>query len=93
MGKLEAFPSLCRLSLLENSSISEFLEASSMTLGDANDWNLHLSHNLNDGDLPQLVGLLVRLDSVRIFTTEDRRVWIHDPSGCFSCKSMFYCLA
>ena len=23
---------------------------------------------------------------------EDRKVWIHDPSGCFSCKSAFYCL-
>ena len=90
-NSLEAlFPSLFRLSSLKSRPISEFYNHSSLTLGGNTSWNLHFSQGLRDREIEQLIELLQFLETKRMSTSvEDRRDWIVDSSGLFSCKSAF----
>ena len=70
----DTFPSLYRLSYFKHSFISDFLGILRLSPGDFFDWNLQLIQNLNDTELPQLVGLLDSLGFVRLTSEiQDRR--------------------
>ncbi|PON98757.1 hypothetical protein TorRG33x02_053720, partial [Trema orientale] len=89
-----AFPSFCRLSSNKGRFISEFYESSGPDPSDSNSWNFHFRRNLNDKEVSQLLDLISRLESVRISSNvKDRRIWMEDSSGVFSCKSAFVYLS
>ena len=82
-------PSLYRLSSFKNKPISNFSDNSSSMIGGSPSWNLHFSRNFDDREISQLQ-ILLKLERVRICNSiEDRREWLVDSSGTFSCKSAF----
>ena len=90
-NSLEAmFASLFRLSSLKSRPISEFYNHSSLSMGGSTTWNLHFSRGLLDREIDQLIQLLQILETIKVSpAVEDRREWIVDSSGIFSCKSAF----
>ena len=53
-------------------------------------WNLHFSRGLMDREIEKLLELLQILETKKVSrSVEDRRQWIADSSGVFSCKSAF----
>ena len=84
------FPSLFRLSTLKSRPISEFYNLASLPPEGNACWNLHFTRNLLDREIDQFIALLQLLETKRVCSTvEDRREWIVESSGVFSCKSAF----
>ena len=84
------FPSLFRLSILKSRSILEFFDQSSLPFGVSTSWNFYFSCNLLDREIFLLQELLESLERKRLCTgVQDRRDWLANSSGIFSCKSAF----
>ena len=87
------FPSLFRLSTFRSRPISYFVDQTRLQEEGTTSWNFHFSRNLLDREILQLQELLQRLHGRHLSNTlEDRRIWLADSSGIFSCKSAFACL-
>lgn len=51
-------------------------------------WNFHFFGDLNDGEMGELLELMKSLLNFSLCpTVEDRREWILDKNGGFTCKS------
>ena len=84
------FPSLFRLSTLNSRPISDFVDQVRLLEEGYTSWNFHFSRSLSDREIHQLQDLLQRLEGRHLCNSlEDRRVWLADSSGLFSCKSAF----
>lgn len=57
--------------------------------GDSFSWCFHFRRPPLDWELDSLAGLLGLLDSVSLSNSPDKRVWLTDSSGSFSCASFF----
>ena len=86
----ELHPSLFRLSVLKSKPISDFLDGPTTQVQGSTSWNFHFPRNLLDREITKLQGLLHSLEKIRLCSTvEDRRVWLANSSGIFSCKTAF----
>ena len=84
------FPSLFRLSTFSSRPVSDFVDQMSSQEEGYTSWNFHFSHNLVDREIVQLQDLLQSLKGRNLCNSmEDRRIWLADFSGIFSCKSAF----
>ena len=77
---------LYRLSLSHNTSISAMFSLNSQFVG----WDFKFFRGLNERECSEFASLMVILESfsLRLFIP-DRRIWIANPFGVFSCKSSF----
>ena len=80
------FPNLYRLSLAQNCNIAElFIHQSGTSF---HGWDLRFYRHLNTREILQFAVLSEILDQVHLNgECEDIRIWNHDRSGGFSCKS------
>ena len=84
------FPSLFRLSTFNSRPISDFVDQMKLQEEGYTSWNLHFSRNLLDREIIQLQDLLQSLEGRQLCNSlEDKRIWLADSSGLFSCKSAF----
>ena len=84
------FSSLFRLSTFNNRPIADFAVHSGLQEEGYTNWNFHFSRNLLDREIIQLPELLGRLEGRQLCDcVEDKRTWLADSSGIFTCKSAF----
>ena len=77
------FNRVYRISSLHDAPISNFLKRDGNSLS----WDFHFFRNLTDLKSNEMESLLTLLDSVHLCTFSDKRIWILDSIGSFSCKS------
>ena len=85
-----SFPSLFRLSTFRSRPIVDFTHQQGLQESGFTDWNFHFSRNLLDREISQWQHLLQRLEGRHLCNSlEDKRIWMEDTSGIFTCKSAF----
>ncbi|KAM2004953.1 hypothetical protein FF1_000090 [Malus domestica] len=82
----DIFPRLFMLSTTKNLSISRLTVHSLQSVS----WNFDFRRNLRDSEIEEVAGLLQKVEAVRLcLSRADRRRWILEGSGQFTCKSYF----
>lgn len=81
-------PKLFRISNQKGALISDIVFPSLF----GHRWNLTFSRDLYDWEVDMLAPIILNLEEFFIAQNEDKRIWILESSGKFSCKSFFKAL-
>ena len=83
----DLFPRLFQLSLNKNALIKDVLNWESSSVFS---WNLSFVRGFNDREVDRVAALMEQINNAVLRRDEgDKRIWLGDNSGFFSCKSFF----